>query len=84
MEDESIEGLWVAENNTSYYKDFDWKKNSDFEDNVEMTDDNEDVLDINAFTKLLKFAQDSNNFESHKTSFLRDPHFSTRQKMRHR
>lgn len=35
-----------------------------------MTDDNKDILDVDAFTKLMKAAQDSNNFESHKTFFL--------------
>ena len=35
-----------------------------------MIDDDEDILDINTFTKLLKTAQDSNNFKSHETTFL--------------
>lgn len=34
-----------------------------------MTDDDKDVLDIDIFTKLLKAAKDSSNFESHKTYF---------------
>ena len=42
-----------------------------------MTNDDEDVLDIDAFTKLMKAAQDSINFESHITSFLRGPLFSS-------
>lgn len=35
-----------------------------------MADDDEDILDIDAFTKLLKATQDSSNFENYKTSFL--------------
>ena len=57
---------------------FGLEDDSDSEDDVEMTEDDEDVLDIdaftklmhlNAFTKLMKAAQDSSNFESHKTTF---------------
>ncbi len=48
-----------------------------------MTDDDEDILDVDAFTKLMKAAQDSSNFESHKTPFLRGPHLSSRQKRRY-
>ena len=35
-----------------------------------MSDDNKDILNIDTFAKLLKVAQDSSNFESHKTLFL--------------
>ena len=80
LEYESIEGLWVSGNNTSCHKDFDLKKDSGSEDDVEITDNNEDVLDIDAFTKLLKVAQNSSNFESHKTLFLHGSHLSTQQK----
>ena len=69
LEDESTKDLWIPGNNTSCYKDFDWEEDSDSEDDVEMIDDNENVLDINAFTKLLRVAQNSSNFESHKTNF---------------
>ena len=44
---------------------------------MEVTDDDEDVLDIEAFTKLLKAAQNSSNFESYKILFLHGPHCST-------
>ena len=48
-----------------------------------MTDNDEDVLDINAFTKLIRATQDSSNFESYKTPFSYGPYLSTRQKRRH-
>ena len=83
LKDESTEGSWLPGNNTSCHKDFDWEEDSNSEDDVEMTDDDEDVLDINAFTKLLRAAQDSSNFESHKTPFLRGFHLPIRQKRRH-
>ena len=35
-----------------------------------MIDNNEDILDINIFTKLLKTAQNSSNFEIPKIPFL--------------
>ena len=50
------------------------KKNINFEDNMEITDDNKNVLDINTFTKFLKAVQDSSNLESHKTLFLYSVH----------
>ena len=61
----------------------DWEKNSDFENDVEMTDDDEDVLDIDTFNKLMKEAQDPSNFESHKALFLHGSLLSSRQKRRH-
>ena len=68
FKDESTEGSWIPENNTSCHKDYDWE-----EDDVEITDNDEDVLDIDAFTKLLKAAQDSTSFETHRTPFLCGP-----------
>lgn len=83
FEDESTEGSWIPENNTSGHKDYDWEEDDESEDDVEITDDDEDVLDLDAFTKLLRAAQDSSKFESHQTPFLRGPHLSKRQKRRH-
>ena len=83
LEDESTEGSWVPEKDTPQHRNLNWEEDRDSEDDVEMTDDDEDVLDIDAFAKLLRAAQDSRNFESHKTPFLRGPHLSTRQKRRH-
>lgn len=37
-----------------------------------MTDNNKNVLNIYVFNKLMKVAKNPNNFESHKTSFLRN------------
>lgn len=48
-----------------------------------MTNDDKDILNIDAFTKLMKVAQDLSNFESHKTLFLRGPLFFLWQKKRH-
>lgn len=45
-----------------------------------MTEDNEDILDIDAFIKLLKVAQNSNSFESHKTLFLYSSHLPNNKK----
>ena len=42
-----------------------------------MTDNNEDILNINIFTKLLKIAQNSNNFKSYKILFLYNLHLFT-------
>ena len=61
----------------------DWEDNSDSKDNIEMTDDNENVLAIDTFIKLIKVAQNPNNFEIYKLLFLRDPLFSSKQKRRH-
>lgn len=83
FEDESIESSWISENHLLYYKDFDWEKDSNFEDNLEITDNIKDVLDINIFIKLLRVVQNSINFENYKILFLHGPYFSTQQKKRH-
>lgn len=83
FEDESIGGSWVSEKVITQYGNLDWEDDSDSEDDVEMTDDDEDIFDVDAFTKLMKAAQDSSNFESHKTPFLRGAHLSSQQKRRH-
>ncbi len=70
LENESTEGSWVSEKHTSWQRDLDWEENGDSEDDGEITYDYKDVLDVNAFTKLIGAVQDSNNFESHKTLFL--------------
>lgn len=80
FEDESTEGSWVPENDTLEYRDFDWERDSASEDDVEMTDDDEKILDVNAFDILMKAAQDSSNFENHKLSYVRGPELSKQQK----
>ena len=77
FEDESTEDLYRSENKTSYHKDFNWEKYDESEDYVEMTDDNKDILDIDAFTKLLRADQNLSNFENNKIPFLRNPHLYT-------
>ncbi len=62
------------------YENLDWEDDSNSENNVEMVDDNEDILDIDVYTKLMKAAQDSSIFESHKTQFLCNPHLSSQKK----
>ena len=47
---------------------------------MEITDDDKDILDIDTFTKLIKATQDSSNFKSHKTPFLRGSHLSIQKK----
>lgn len=54
FEDEFMKDLFRFEKNISYLKDYDWKEDDKSKDNVEMTDDNKDILDIDTFTKLLK------------------------------
>ena len=44
----------VSDKVTIQYGDLDWEYDCDFEDDVEMTDDDEDILDMDAFTKLIK------------------------------
>ena len=65
-----MESLWVSRNNTPCHQDFDQEVDSDFKDNIKITNDDKNILDINIFTKLLKIAQDLSNFETHKTLFL--------------
>ncbi len=77
FEDESIESSRVSEKVGPQYRDLDWEDNSDSEDDVEVTDDDENILDVDAFTKLMKALQDSSNFKSHKTPFLHGPHISS-------
>lgn len=48
-----------------------------------MIDDSKNILNIDAFTKWRKVAQDSSNFKSHKTSFLCSLLFFFQQKKRH-
>lgn len=76
FKDGFTKGSCVFENSILYHKNFDKKEDSKTEDDVEMTDNDEEVLDKDTFTKLLKVAQDTNNFESHKTLFLCGSHFS--------
>ena len=43
-----------------------------------MIDNNKNIFDIDVFTKLIKVAQDSSNFENYKTPFLFNSHFYTK------
>ena len=56
LKNESTKSLLVPEKDTPQYRDLDWEKNSDSKDNLEMIDDNKNILDINAFTKLIRAA----------------------------
>ncbi len=76
LKDESKEGSWISEKDTPRNRDLDWEEDSDSEDDLEMIDDNKDVLDIDAFAKLIRVAQDSSNFESHRAPYSRGPHLS--------
>lgn len=84
FEDKSTEGSWVPEKEKLMHKDMmNEEDDSDSEEDVEITDDDGDMLDTDAFSKLLRAAQDSKNFDSLKIPFQRGPFFSTRQKKRH-
>ena len=41
-----------------------------------MADDDKNIFNMDTFTKLMKAAEDSSDFESHKTIFLYDFHLS--------
>lgn len=48
----------------------DWEDDSNFEDDVEIIDDNKDIFNVDTFTKLMKVVQDFSNFENYKILFL--------------
>ena len=83
FEDESTKGSWMPENNTSCHKDYDWEEDDESTDDMEMTDDDKDVLDMDLFTKLFKVTQDLSRFKNHQTLFLNGPHLFKQQKRRH-
>ena len=47
-----------------------------------MTDDDEEIINANAFDVLMKAAQDSSNFDTHKLPYSRGPELSKQQKRR--
>lgn len=51
--------------------------NSDFVDNIEIINNDENILDVDTFTKLIKVAKDSSNFKTYKTSFLNSSYLSS-------
>lgn len=65
-----IKNLGVFEKDILWYKNLNWKINIDFKNDVKMINDNKNVLNIDAFIKLIKIVQDFNNFESYKILFL--------------
>ena len=67
LKNESTKDLLVLGNNISFYKNFILKENRDSEDDIEITNDDKDVLDIDAFIKLSKTIYNSSYFKSHKT-----------------
>ena len=77
FEDKLIEGSQVSEKFITQYEDLDWKDDSDSKDDIEMANNDKDIFNVDAFTKLMKAAQDSSKFESHKTPFLHGFHFSS-------
>ena len=50
---------------------------------MEIIDNDKDVLDMDAFIKVLKATSDSTSFENHKTPFLHSFYFSKQQKRKH-
>lgn len=54
LEDKSIKGLLILKNNILCYKNLDWKEDMDSKNNIKITNNDDDVLDIYAFIKLLK------------------------------
>ncbi len=71
---------WIFGKNISQYKHLDLEENSDFENDVKIILDNNDILNIDLSAKLMKTTQDFSNIESQKTSFSQDSHFFTLKK----
>lgn len=74
FENKSIGGSWVSKKVITQYGDLDWDNDINFENDVEMSDNDKDIFDVDTFIKLLKIVQDSSNFESHKIPFLHGLH----------
>ena len=58
------------ENDKFWQKNSDWEENNTSEDNIEMTDEDNDNLNSNAFNILIKIAQNFKNFDSHKFAYF--------------
>lgn len=54
FEDKAIKNLFRSGKNIFYPKNYDQKKNKGFENEVEITDNDKDILVIDVFIKLLK------------------------------
>ncbi len=78
LEDESTEGSWQPEKEEKNHLHSDLKdeESEEEEDDIEMTDDDEDTLDEDAFAKLLGVARDFRNFETHKIAYIRGPSYT--------
>lgn len=72
--------FYLRINNILCHKNFNWGQDHKSEDNIGMTENGGDVIDMNIFTKFLRPVQDSNKFESHKTLFLYGIHLSRQPK----
>ena len=83
LKDKSRERSWTPENDRFWHENSDWEESSASEDDIEMTDKDNDDLNFNAFSVLMKAAQDSKNFDSHKFSYSQGPELSDQQKQRH-
>lgn len=77
FEDEVIEGSYISKKVIIQYEDFDWDDNSNFEDDFEITDNNKDIFNVDAFIKLMKATHNSGNFKSYKILFLHSFHLSS-------
>lgn len=74
---EVIEGSYISKKVITQYDDFDWVDNSNFEDDFEITDNDKDIFNVDAFIKLMKATHNSSNFKSYKILFLRNFHLSS-------
>ena len=72
MEDESTKGSWWPEKEEKSHLHFDLedKKLEEEENDIEMTDDDKNILDEEAFAKLLGIVRGSCNFETHKIVYI--------------
>lgn len=70
LKNKLIESLQISQKNTLWYKNLDKKRNNNFKDNIKLIYDNKNILNIDIFIKLIKIAQNFNNFENYKTLFL--------------
>lgn len=54
----------------------DWEDNNCFKDDIEIIVNNQNIFNMDIFTKLMKVVYNSSNFENYKTLFLHGLHIS--------
>lgn len=72
LEDESTKNLWQQKKEEKSYlhSDLEDEELEEEKDNIEMTDNNKNTLNEDAFAKLLGAARDSRNFKTYKIAYI--------------